>query len=365
MTRVLILLLFFSLGACAVNTQRTSEGAVETLKEQREFDSAEAQLANARYQDSYKLFTEFQTRHPQSVLLQSARLGEAKSLEGLSKWSEAIQIYNDIYKKTLRYQGDIAARAMYNMSFAYEALGDDMRTVTTLLDAQKLSRFLPPEVAYAEIPARLSMVYGKFERQPEAQAYFMEAEKGLRKVLDSKRDTPDKSWLAKTYFQMGSVSTNQLSAENFPQVALGQKQVQVYLMKSIELNDPVWSARSLSHLKNTYRDLFDATKSVELTDPSRREQQNIMGGTLIDLLNQAELYKPFNESKMNSLQVDLYSYLKEIRNQTEKLLYSNQETMALTKESEKLNSIKRILPKREKSPIPLPPKIVPSEDPNL
>lgn len=364
MTLRMIPVFLFALAGCALNAQRAPV-ASPTAQEQTEFENAQRSLDAGKFQDSFLLFKEFQNHHPQSLLFQGARLGEARSLEGTGKWDESIAVLNDVYQKTVQYQPEIAAQAMYSMSFAYEAIGDDLKTVTTLLDTKKLGKYLPPEVTYAEIPARLAMVYGKFGRTPEAQSYLMDAERGLEKVSELKQKSLDKSWLAKTYFQMGSLSTNQLSAENFEQVALGLKQVQVYLLRAIEVNDPQWSPRALNHTKETYRDLLTTMKSVDSTDPSRRDQQNMMGGALVDLLNQADLYKPIDLKKMNSLQKDLYGYLSEVRSQTEKTLYSPRETMTLTEESQKLNSIKRVLPRKEKSPIPLPPKIVPSEDPNL
>ncbi|MNL23875.1 hypothetical protein D3C87_1452840 [compost metagenome] len=88
-----------------------------------------------------------------------------------------------------------------------------------------------------------------------------------------------------------------------------------------------------------------------------------MGADLIDLINQAELYKPANSKLTNALQNDFFAYIAGIKVKTEALLYQTRETMTLTPESEKLNSLKRS--GRTKDPLPLPPKIVPSEDPNL
>lgn len=370
---VLILLAMSFLGACAVKTERPSEAAIASAKEQRDYDNAEKSLAAGKFADSLILFKEFQNIHPQSRYRQSSRLGEAKSLEGLSKWDEAVKIYNDVYLKTVKYQKDIAALAMYNLSFCYEALGDDAKAIASLLDAKKFGDELSPEVVWAEIPARLAMLYGKFDRQEDARKYFIEAEIGIKKVTEAKRDSLNKEWIIKTYYQMGTISTNQLSIDSFAQVVQGQKYAQVYLIRALGYPDSPWATRALTQLKETYQNMLNTLKSVTPDSGgalARQELQNSLGSDLTDLVNQAELYQPLSGVKMNPLQEDFFGFLKIVLTQTEQILYSGKETIGLTPESEKLNSINRVLPARKKSPISLPPKeapvkVVPKEDPNL
>lgn len=370
---VILLVTTSLLGACAVNIERPSEASIASAKEQRDYDNAEKSLASGKFADSLILFKEFQNLHPQSRYRQSARMGEAKSLEGLSQWDEAVKIYNDVYLKTVKYQKDIAALAMYNLSFCYEALGDDAKAISSLLDAKKMGSELKPEVALAEIPARLAMLYGKFDRQESARQYFIEAEMGIKKVTESKKDSLNKEWIIKTYYQMGTISTNQLSVDSFSQVVQGQKYAQIYLIRALEYPDSPWAIRALTQLKETYQNMLNTLKNVGADSGgalARQEIQNSLGSDLTDLVNQAELYRPLAEDKMNPLQVDFFGFLKIVLTQTEQILYSGKETMGLTPESEKLNSINRVLPARKKSPISLPPKeapakVVPKEDPNL
>ena len=144
--------------------------------ENSEVRAANLALAESKYEVSLQKYIEFQNANPQSNFLQETRVGEARSLAGLSKWSESVPIFLDVYLKTKQDHPQIAALAMYYLSFSYEALGDDVKTITALLDAKKLSRYLPVEVSQAEIPARLAMLYGKFGRNKEAADYLNEAE---------------------------------------------------------------------------------------------------------------------------------------------------------------------------------------------
>jgi len=156
----------------------------------------------------------------------------------------------------LNNQPKIAALALYRLSFVYENLGDDLKTLTTLLDCKKFSEHLPEPLVRATIPARLATAYIRLRHQKEALQYLALAEKGIDQ-LKSQNDKITSSWLGNIYFQMGSISTNQLSNENYDQAIEIQKIVQVYLLKAIRLNDPVWSERSSVQIKSTYQDLFN------------------------------------------------------------------------------------------------------------
>lgn len=364
----------FLLSGCAslfgdrLTEEQQMQARAQRASEEAEILNAEKVLEKDRYEEAGILFRDFQGRRSQSAFYQSARLGEAQSLEGLGRYQEATDLYRDIYLKTLKHQPEIAALALYRMSFAYEALGDDLKTVAALLDAKRIGEHLPVEVAQAEIPARLAAVYGRQGRDADAVAYLNEAEKGITKVMVEKGPHVKTDWLAKTYVQMGSVSTNQLSSDNFSEFAQGQKWVQVYLIKAMRLNDSTWSPRAQTKLQETYRDLYTQVESAKT-----RDVQNRLGGDLFDLMDQADLYRPIVGQKMNSYEQAFFAYLSEVRKKTEKLIYGSGETMSLTEESQKLNSLKRsgrvkadsLLPEEKKPSIPLPPKVVPEEDPNL
>lgn len=364
------LLLPFLAACTSIQIDRSADAAQVQRKaaEENEINNGERLLALGRFEEAHQQFRSFQQNYPQSLYFQSSRLGEAQSLEGLGKWNEAVQIDRDVYLKTFKTEPKIAALALYRMSFAYEAMGDDLKTVAALLDARKMGDYLPAEIAKAEVPARLAAVYGRQGREREAMQYLNEAEKGLSEVRFQKKDI-DTSWLAKTYLQMGSISTNQLSADNFTQAVQSQNMVQVYLIKAMQVNDPVWSPRAVIQAKQTYQTLFSLLEQSR----SNRQQQIAMGGSLVDLMDQADLFKPLQGQTYTASEKDFFTYLQDVRKRTEEILYQSGESTSLTAESQKLNSIKRpgriktetLLPEEENRPVIAPPKIVPTEDPNL
>jgi tetratricopeptide (TPR) repeat protein len=290
-------------------------------------------------------------------------------MEGQGRYKEATDLNREIYLNTLRYQPEIAAQALYRSAFCYEAMGDDLKAVAALLDAKKLSQHLPAELAMAEIPAKLSAIYARQDREKEALAYLNEAEKGLAKVMQEKGTQLNKTWLAETYFKMGSISTNQLTKDNFSSFSQGQMWVQSYLIKAMKLEDPVWSARAQQKLIETYRSLFQVLESTKGDLPAQVQ----MGGDIFDLMDQAELYKPMTGEKIQGFEKDFFAALADIRTKSGQILYGAKETTGLTVESQRLNGLRRagrvkadqLLPGEKKATIPLPPKIVPTEDPNL
>lgn len=353
---------------CAFLFKHSSNEPEISEAEKNEIANAEKLLSERRFEEAKILYREFQGLHPNSFFFQAARLGEAQAQQNLGNYNEAAELCRQVNLATIQLQPEIAALAWYQMAFAYEALGEDHKAIAALLDAQKLADHLPPSVALAEIPARLAAAYGRQGNDREALESLDQAERGILKINADKSMQLKKDWLGKAYVQMGSISTNQVSAENFNDFVKGQKWVQVYLIKALRLNDANWSSQSQTKLLETYRDLY-----AVLVSTNSREIQKDMGGELIDLMDRAELYKPYADQKSNSYETAFFSYLSEVRKKTEDILYGAEPVMGLTHESEKLHSIRRsgrvnnetLLPEKRKSSIPLPPKTVPSEDPNL
>lgn len=375
-----LLTLFILLSSCAHFTQVTTsdepQAAMDPTKiakqkaaEEMEVINAEKVLAQGRFEEARILFRDFQVRYPQSTFFESTRLGEAQCLEGAGRPQDAVNLYRDVFLKTEKYQPDIAALSLYRMSFAFDALGDDAKVVAALLDAKQRGANLPVEVVLAQIPAKLATVYARQNRDAEAFAYLNEAEKGIARVVLEKGKDLKADWLAKIYVEMGSVSINQLSVENFEDFVKSQKIVQVYLLKSLKQNDSTWSTRGLMRLRETYQALFTLLESAK----KYQGMQSRVGGSFFELMGQADLFMPMFDQKRTSYETDFYKYLSEVRKKVENILYGGGETMMLTEESQRLNSLKRsgrvkvdsYLPEEQKSFIPLPPKVVPSEDPNL
>lgn len=351
----------FSLAGC----QTPQRVAPDHTQELFALENAQKVLDLGRYSDAKILFKDFQFKYPRTKFLFASKIGEMDSLIGLGEYTEGIKIGRDIIIKNISDNPAIAALVMYKLSFAYEAVGDEPKAVSTLLDAKKFAADLPPHVAYAEIPARLASLYARQYRDAEVNQYLDEAEKGIEKLRTTSVDR-EMPWLGKTYVQMGMISTNQLSSDNYENVVASQKAVQKYLLRALKLNDVRWSEQALVKLRENYGAL---SMQISLEkNPDRRSQ---LAGDFYDLIAQSKLYRPRKEG--NKFESEFFQYLAVLEKDTERVLYSNAPRNFLTPESESLNSLKRAgsmrndrtLPAGGKSSIKTPYKVIPSEDPNL
>jgi hypothetical protein len=354
---------------CAI--QQLQPNAKDNLSEleKREFSQIEELIAKGNFEVALGAARGFRSKHPRSKFTEFSRLYEAQCLEGAGQPQEGLLIYRAVILKTEKYQPEIASMAFYRMASAYEALGDDIKMVAALLDAKSRAKYLPPEISEAQIPAKLAAAYARQGQYKESVKYLTAADEGLNSLLGVVGRNVEKSWLAQIYFEMGSVSSNQLSIAIFEDFVESQKMVQVYLLKALKLNEKTWSDRSLAHLQKTYLDLFTQLASI-------KNDINIQGrlaGSFNDLLEKTDLYRPLSDEAASAYEQVFYKYVDEVRKKTDQVIFGNASVIPLTEESKMLNNIKRagrvkadsFLPEESNSKIYDPPKTVPTEDPNL
>jgi hypothetical protein len=346
------------LSACAQLGVRNEAAQIQQKSDEQLIHEAQDLLTQGKSEEALSDFQNFSKNKRSSIYYLESRLGETEALLKLEKYNEALSIGRDVSLVAANEQPAMAARAFYLMSFAYEAQGNDLKAVASLLDAYRLKRYLSVEIGLAEVPARLAGIYGRQGRDKEAARYLGLADKGLQQALAKSGSTESRRWLAKTYYQMGSVTTNQLSSESYSNFIDGQRWIQVYLLRSLKQNDPQWSQESFLHLQKTYRDLL---KVVELE--RNRQTQYQKASELAELISQAELYKPLNEHTVTAYEGNFYFFLTEVRRQNEKLLYEGGEGLSLTDAAKERNSLKK-LPRQPKK-MEVPPEAEIGEDPNL
>lgn len=360
--RVLTILLFSAMmTACSLIPTQRSQDVTSSETENRDFQKIEQQMKAQNFQAVLTSVSEFKSAYPYSLKLQKVRFFQGNALEELGRWSEAADTYKAISVISERNQPEISAMSIYRLSYVHEALGDDQRVIATLYEAAKYHKYLPVEVIQAEIPSRLAMVYSKENNAKEAQKWLGEADKGLKRTLESRTEPLTNPWLAQLYFNMGSISTEQLSSDNILTIIQGQAAVQKYLIRSLQYNDSVWSAKALKKLKGTYLDLWKAIESYPeptgyellVAQKMKKDAQLELAGPFADLMRDADLYRPGVEQKSNLFQQEFFNFIEELQTRVRSVLDSS----VLTP----------LMPGRDKAPQKprFPVKIVPSEDPNL
>ncbi len=355
------ILVFVALVSACSMTPKRSQEATQQAPETLDFQLLEKQMRSQNFEAAVATTKNFKVVYPYSLQLQKVRFYEANALEELGRWSEAADTYKAISTISERNQPEIAAMSIYRLSFVYEALGDDQRVIATLFEAAKYHKELPIEVIQAEIPSRLAMVYAKENNAKEAAKWLGAADKGLKRTLENRTEPLSQTYLAELYYNMGSISTEQLSNDNILTIIQGQAAVQKYLIRALQYGDPVWSAKALKKLKSTYLDLWKAIETYPepsgyeplVAQKMRKDSQTQLAGPYADLMRDAELYRPGAEQKSNQYQTDFFNFVEEVQTRVRTVL----DSAVLTP----------LMPGRDKAPQKprTPVKIVPSEDPNL
>lgn len=322
----------------------------ERQNQESEIEVHEKNLSEGNIQQAAQGFQRFRSGNPGSPFVRRAQLGEAKALEFLGFWSEAADQYRDIIDSTRNTRPEIAAEALFLLSYCFESIGDEARVLAALQDAQRMSASLRPEIARAELPARLAASYQRMGMLDQVKRYLGEAEQGIQYLRSSsdKAAGVDTKYFARVYQQMGQHSTNQLSFESFQNNLETLKIIQLFALKSVELEDKVYSQKALDGLKENYRDLTTLAQQVPFNkaldfSAAKREQierKSQMAGQILIAIEHLKRLRMVsaNEPEMSK---KLFSYLAGIEEKLNLFLNQRGELNSLTPDAIRLKEIKK------------------------
>lgn len=294
-------------------------------------------------------FKDFQKEYPQSVLMQQSRLGEAEALVELQKWSESVEIFSDIVKVTSQQNHQLMALALLKQTSAYEALGEESKVYSSLKDAERFSTLLPTEMALTELPAKLAASLYRQSRYDEAKTYFKKADSGIALLRGSLADKLKSQQVAKIYYSMGDFSTDQISEESIQTQLETLKALQIYTLKSVEMNDPIWSKKAFEGLQENYSNIWNAIQSIRLIQgmevvAAHRQRlliQQKMMGSYLQIVNELVRLRNPELSPDNEFEKNLFIFISQLDQKgTEFLNYSFSDT-PLTDDPNRKFSLKR------------------------
>lgn len=245
----------------------TAEASQETMKE---FNKGLEHLDNSEYESAAATFKRIITEHPTSEfqLISLYNLGAA--YEGMNDCKSAGKTYRQVARSSLGKYRRLEAQALFRLSFAYSCVGEDAKTVVSLLDAKRRKDVLTDEVAMAEIPARLAAAYARMGNNDKASVYFDEAKKGLlylRTKYSQRRAIND--IMAKTLFFMGRMTPLYERLNNDAMAYLESLQLlQAYLIEAVELNSKDWSPKAAEQLLEAYENVWQMIDGIELKSKS-------------------------------------------------------------------------------------------------
>ncbi|MCB0411550.1 MAG: hypothetical protein KDD22_03440, partial [Bdellovibrionales bacterium] len=209
-----------------------------------------------RYESAAKIFDELLVQKPASEFDLIIMYNSAAAYEGMKDCKTAGRRYRQVGAAAAKNFPRIEAQALYRLSYAFECMSRPDKVIATLNDVERRKQYLAPEVAQAEVPARLSSAYAQLGEIDTAQKYFKKAEMGIQQLQRQFRQRTDlDQLLARTYFFMGRVQDRNAlpSAESYLK---GLRFQQMHLIKAVEMDVQPWADKSAKSILQAYEDLW-------------------------------------------------------------------------------------------------------------
>lgn len=257
------------------------------------------------------------------------------------------------YKKLSDYRFSnnerIKAQATYRQAFCYEEQGQDVQALSLLLSLVEQKQHLDAELALAELPARISATYTRLGEEQEAQNYLIQAEQGITQLIDRNNDKEEqKRWLSYTFLQMGTLSVGQIHWTNFQKLQQAWSETQKYLVRSIELNDPTWSAKAEQELVQTYERFWNyiyhfnpaSTFDWQTDLYQKAKAQKQLALYLKRSLDTLELALPIEKENLSPKLKTTVTYVENLASRLDNKIYSKELLLPETPEAQRLENIR-------------------------
>jgi len=249
-----LILITVLMTACA---SRNQAGPVDFESEEPAqlpmFQQGVKALEQEQYNEAARIFDRLLVSKPATEHDLVTTFNSAAAYEGLGNCSKAAERYREVTRASSGKFPRIEGLAFYRLSLMYECLGQDVKSVTALLDARKRGQELPFATLHAEIPARLAAAYARLGNRKKALEYFALAGKGLKRIATQESGKRRQDILGQSLFLMGQLNPAQRRAEGDPVAFLkGLSMQQPHLLQAVELQHPVWSKKAAGDLEMAY-----------------------------------------------------------------------------------------------------------------
>lgn len=241
---------------CASTPPQESElqAAIDSNNRTSELDRALRDLENENYTAASTALERLAKKDPASEMDMVILYNLGVSKEGLGQCPQAAEHYRSVARISNKKFLRVEALALYRLGFVFECMNQPQKSIVAFLDARKRKKYLPPEVADAELPARLAAGYASIGRRKEALEYFNEASAGLKRVLArAQGKSKSKDFVARTLLAMGKISDGQE-----PMIFLRTLSMQQpFLLQAAELGTRIESRRASRELVDAYSNILD------------------------------------------------------------------------------------------------------------
>jgi tetratricopeptide (TPR) repeat protein len=274
-----ILLLAAMVSGCSFGERKT-DPSLEQIESQintepvRMFESANQAIDEGQFNQAIPILEDLLVRYPSHQLYLVSLYNLGVAYLGDIKCEQAKNRFKEVVRRSEKGSPTMKANGMLRLADAYSCLGEDDKSVLNLISLWKIRNMLDPDLAAAELPAKLATAYARMGNQKQSSEYFKIAEKGLVRIqADAGRANEQKVSLARTLHNMGDMSqidANKMTANDY---LITLMTAQKYLFQAVEMDVRPWSDEAARQLTAAYDRVWDYMDSVSIAGlpPKARE----------------------------------------------------------------------------------------------
>lgn len=263
--------------SCAHFAKQNDKKFEPTSEEVSLYHSASNALEEKNIIIAESLFNKLLALYPNSQYKSASELGLALIRIENDDCPGAITILDKVIASTRQTSKEISGRGIYARGLCFFSQNKDEKYLASLLEAQAILDKLLPELSYVEIPAKLAAYYSAKGEEKLSKTYLDQVDHGIR-YLEAQPNRPlDKAWLAKIYFNVGTLTTQKLNSDNFELQLKSFSILSRYLIKSVALDATPWSKKSKDlflYTLDQYWIIINSATSSKSNDEAVKKQSD-------------------------------------------------------------------------------------------
>lgn len=349
-SKMLLLAVVLIVSGCSFG-QRKSDPQMDQIEAQlntepvRMFESANQAIDEGQFSQAIPILEDLLVRYPSHQLYLVSLYNLGVAYLGDVKCEQAKIRFKEVVRRSEKGSPTMKANGMLRLSDAYSCLGEDDKSVLNLISLWKIRSLLDPDLAAAELPAKLATAYARMGNKKQSAEYFKIAEKGLIRIqADAGRVNDQKINLARTLHNMGDMSqidSNKMSANDY---LITLMTAQKYLYQAVELDVRPWSDEAAKQINTAYDRVWDYMDSVSIAGlpPQAKEVKQMQTQIAADgVMAVRQLFKyrtpdPNESSRIKSLVAQMTKQ----ERQFQYFISQNNVGNPLTQEAVLINSIR-------------------------
>lgn len=260
------------------------------------------------------------------------------------RYDDAEPVLKELYKSAQTANPELATRALFELGQISEKKGQWLIALSQFKECEGKKDLLPGYKAELELPARIAGLYATLGELKTSEIYAKKVEGNLQSYMQQINITNQKAWWAETFYHLGSFPVQYVTAENWKDFAKRFHATSQYLIRSMEMSDPVWSEKSFDLARTFFKKSFELLTIV----PNDLEENSVLLSSVVkerinlleEILQKIQLYRPIH-TENSSIIWRFYLLTEDYQMQVKNSLYQIKDSAPLSRESQKRNALER------------------------